>query len=73
MILEMCRGELPADLHTVKSHIHQIQSADLLKVCQVWMFFNLLHIYLFLYIKSKSNIKKKFYCIFFIVFAMKIA
>lgn len=32
MILEMCRGELPADLHTVKSHIHQIQTADLLKV-----------------------------------------
>ncbi len=53
MILEMCRGELPADLHTVKSHIHQIQTADLLKVCQVWMIFNLLHIYLFLYIKSK--------------------
>ncbi|NP_001107944.2 uncharacterized protein LOC100001353 [Danio rerio] len=32
MILEMCRGELPADLHTVKSHIDQIQTTDLLKV-----------------------------------------
>ncbi|XP_056116342.1 zinc finger protein 436 [Rhinichthys klamathensis goyatoka] len=32
MILEMCRGELPADLHTVKSHIHQIKTTDLLKV-----------------------------------------
>ncbi|XP_055046274.2 uncharacterized protein [Misgurnus anguillicaudatus] len=32
MILEMCRGELPADLQTVKSHIHRIQTTDLLKV-----------------------------------------
>ncbi|XP_053505905.1 zinc finger protein 135 isoform X1 [Ictalurus furcatus] len=27
MILEMCRGELPADLETVKSHIQRIQSS----------------------------------------------
>ncbi|TRY67968.1 hypothetical protein DNTS_006119 [Danionella cerebrum] len=31
MILEMCRGELPADLHSVRSHIHNIQTAALLK------------------------------------------
>ncbi|XP_072530105.1 uncharacterized protein [Salminus brasiliensis] len=27
MILEMCRDEVPADLQTVKSHIHRIQSS----------------------------------------------
>ncbi|XP_056604625.1 zinc finger protein 571 [Triplophysa dalaica] len=32
MILEMCRGELPADLQTVKSHIQCIKTTDLLKV-----------------------------------------
>ncbi|XP_035384368.1 zinc finger protein 345-like isoform X2 [Electrophorus electricus] len=32
MILEMCRGELPADLQTVKSHVYRIQSSHSSKV-----------------------------------------
>lgn len=32
MILEMCRGELPADLDTVKSHIQRIQTSHSSKV-----------------------------------------
>ncbi|XP_051547592.1 uncharacterized protein LOC127437016 isoform X5 [Myxocyprinus asiaticus] len=32
MILEMCRGELPVDVQTVKSHIHRLQTTDLLKL-----------------------------------------
>lgn len=36
MILEMCRGELPADLETVKSHIQRIQSSHSSKVSKFW-------------------------------------
>ncbi|XP_076860971.1 uncharacterized protein LOC143514075 [Brachyhypopomus gauderio] len=34
MILEMCRGELPADHQTVKSHVHRIQSSHSSKVSE---------------------------------------
>ncbi|KAL2102943.1 hypothetical protein ACEWY4_002111 [Coilia grayii] len=31
VLLEMCRGDLPVDSQTVKNHLHQIQSSDLIK------------------------------------------